>query len=428
MNRPIIEPDHEANGSPSVLFIDQSGQLGGAELSLLALAERYPGPCRVVLLADGPLRAKLETVGIQTMVCAMPSALARVDRGAGLTGALRRTPGSVGVIRRLARLAKSCDVVHANTQKAWVLGAVAARLARKPAVWHLRDILTADHFSRVNRTVAVRLANRLATRVIANSQATADAFVEAGGRPALTQVIWNGVAPPQASSPETTPADQVWRRAGADVPQDAPVVAVFGRLSPWKGQHVAIDAVANLPGVHLVLVGAPLFGEDDYAGQLRQQIDDAGLQDRVHMPGFCENVAELMRAADVVLHCSTAPEPFGRVLVEAMLCRRPVVAADAGGPREIMRDRYTGRLTRPSDAEHLAQTLRELLSSPDERRRLADAGYDDAMARFTLAPMVDAVTRTLTQAAARSTTEPRRAPVPPAMSAARSADSELAAR
>src|SRR5690606_35073539 len=185
-----------------------------------------------------------------------------------------------------------------------------------------------DHFGRLQRWAAVIAANLQVSRVIANSMATAEAFVAAGGDRDRVSVVYNGIDP---AAFERTSGDQE-RRLRHDLGLGrAPLVAAFGRLSPWKGQHVLIEALRLLPGVHALIVGAALYGEDAYAEDLQRRVKALDLADRVHLLGFRSDIPDLMRLASVVVHTSVAPEPFGRVLVEGMLAQRPVVASRAGG-------------------------------------------------------------------------------------------------
>ena len=170
------------------------------------------------------------------------------------------------------------------------------------------------------------------------------------------------------------------------------MVGVFSRLAPWKGQHVLIDALTAVPDVHALFVGDALFpGDETYAEQLRVQARRHGLTHRVHFLGFRDDIPTLMHAVDVVAHTSTAPEPFGRVIVEGMLAGRPVVATRAGGPTEIIQDDVNGKLVPPGDADQLANVLRAFLSDPATTTRLAERGRKDARARFSIDAMHESI-------------------------------------
>lgn len=373
---------------PRTLFLTHTAVLGGAERSLLDLATAWEGNRAVMLLADGPLRAGLEARGVPVVMGAL-GALGGIRRDAGAPGL-----GAFADIARLARdvaaAAKPMEVIHANSQKAFVVAAAAGLLARRPVVWHLRDILAPPHFSASNIRSAAMLANLRASAVIANSEATAAAFRAAGGHPELVQVVHNGIdaAPFDAVSD----ADAAVRRhaLGGD---GRFVIAACGRLSPWKGQHVAIEALALLPDAMLWIAGAALFGEDEYAASLPRRADELGVTERVRFLGERSDIPAIMRAADVVVHTAVDAEPFGRVVVEGMLARRPVVASDAGGVREILRvgsDR-TGWLVPPGDAASLSAAIEAVRTDDRNARAVGERAYVDAVSRFSVREMTDGV-------------------------------------
>ncbi len=165
------------------------------------------------------------------------------------------------------------------------------------------------------------------------------------------------------------------------------VVGHVGRLSPWKGQDVLIRALARVPDAVGVIVGDALFGEDDLARTLPELGASLGVADRLRFTGFRDDVIDVMRACDVVVHSSTSPEPFGRVIVEAMLAGVPVVAARAGGPCEIIDDGRTGWLTEPGNEVALAERISALVDDPSSGQAVARAAAADAAARFTMEAM-----------------------------------------
>jgi glycosyltransferase involved in cell wall biosynthesis len=382
---------------PRILFVNHGAVLGGGELSLLDIVRHVASRARVALLSPGPLQTRLQGEGVPTVLLSTSAAVLNTRRESSRLS-LAAVYGTARVAVRLARTVGPAELLYANSQKAFVVAALAARLRRRPLLWHLRDVLSPEHFSRRNIRIAVGLANRCATRVIANSAATAAAFVAAGGRQDKVVVIPSGVDPTPFRAPGQENVAEVRRTLGISDSARL-VVGLFGRVAPWKGQHVAIEAIARLEGATLLVVGAPLFGEVAYAEELATLVERLGMSGRVKLLGFRDDIPSLMRAVDVVVHTSLAPEPFGRVLVEAMLVERAVIAAEAGGAREIVRDGVTGLLVPPGRPDRLAEALRRLLEDPALRQAMGRRGRERAERHFTLGPTLTALDELITSAA-----------------------------
>lgn len=363
-----------------VLFVDQSGQCGGAELMLADLLRGLRGEVevRAVLFDEGPFADLLRKEGFAVEV--LPLKL-RTTKAAGKLTRLLDLP-LLGVLAlKLACRARGCDLIYANTPKAMVAGALAARLSGKRLVFHLHDILDATHFSPANVRLLVNLANKQAAAVIANSRATERAFVKAGGRAGLTTVVYNGFDLAGRPTP-----DRVSVRRELGWADEQPVAVIAGRIAEWKGQHVLIEALRQAPEWRACIVGDALFteGDQDYKRRLEEMAKDPELAGRVEFVGFVDDPARYYVAADAVVHCSTAPEPFGRVIVEGMLACRPVIATNHGGATEILQSGVTGWLVPPGDAGALAGMLEKLRNDKEEAQRIALEGQKDARKRFDL--------------------------------------------
>ena len=375
-----------------ILFLDQSGKLGGAELSLIDVIQPYRDSSRVCLLADGPFRHLLEQQQIPVQVLSTQPIQVRKD--SSIIQSLRSISSLVPLIAKVAKIAGKCDLIYANTQKALVVGALASLLSRRRLVYHLHDILCAGHFSRSNRRIAVTLANRFASLVIANSKATQAAFIEAGGRSAITEVVYNGFDPESYRLQEAG-IERLKQQLGLE---GKFVVGHFSRLSPWKGQHILLEALTHCCSeVTAILVGDALFGEEDYVAQLHKQVAELGLKERVRFLGFRSDVVPLMKACDLVAHTSTSPEPFGRVIVEAMLCGRLVVAAAAGGVLELVEPGKTGWLVTPGDALELADVITTCYQNPESAARMANHARLQASERFHLSAINQQIAQLLHQ-------------------------------
>lgn len=379
--------------SQRVLFVDQTAQLGGAELSLLDLVRIRKGGDKVVLFDEGPFAEGLRELDVDVEICPLSNRVASIRKESGIWSKMSALTGTIKIVRTVAAISRDYDLLYANTPKAFVIAALASVLARKPLVYHLRDILTASHFSKFNCKLIVTLANRFAGQVIANSQATADAFIAAGGKRSLIAVVHNGIdIAPYDSAIEFKTESRDRLRSELNI-ADGPCLAVFGRLSPWKGQHLAIEALKQVQGAQLLLVGEALFGENEYVAQLRQLAEHPAVKGRVYFLGFRRDVPELMQLADIVIHCSTAPEPFGRVIVEAMLSRRPIIASAAGGANEIVIHGETGWLTAIGSIDDLVSAIQMLLSQPGVAVNVADSGYESARQRFRIETKIEQINR-----------------------------------
>jgi len=375
-----------------ILFLDQSGKPGGAELCLLDIAKPYRDSCLVCLFADGPFKDLLQQQQIPVQVLTSQPLQVRKESSfiQGLSSLGQLAPLSAQVVKQ----ARAYDLIYANTQKALVVGGLASWFSRRPLVYHLHDILSTEHFSRTNLRLAVALANRFASLVIANSQASQAAFAAAGGRPELVHVVYNGFEPEFYQHHQFQPL-QIKQQLGLE---GKFLVGHFSRLAPWKGQHILLEALTHCPpDVTAILVGDALFGEQDYVQFLHQQVTTLGLEQRVQFLGFRSDVVPLMAACDLVAHTSTAAEPFGRVIVEAMLCGRPVVAAQAGGAVELVETGKTGWLVPPGDTLQLVAAIATCRQQPDLAQSIAHQAQIAASKRFQLATINQQIAQLLGQ-------------------------------
>ncbi|HEY7691785.1 MAG TPA: glycosyltransferase family 4 protein [Gaiellaceae bacterium] len=357
-----------------VAFLGHSAKLSGAELSLVELVAAFEDVEPLVVLAeDGPLVERLEQGGAMVDVLPLGREVRDMRRESLRPTGARLLLAGASTATYSARLARRLralrvDLVHANTLKALLYGAAAAKLTRTPLVWHAHDRISEDYLP----PAAVRLvrhAARNATRgVIANSKATLETI--------------GPLNHPTAIVPEPVRVDafRIRRRRS---PKEPFTVAMVGRIAPWKGQDVFLRAFASAfpDGEERgVVVGAPLFGEEEYERSLRELVAQLGLGDRIELLGFSDDVAAELASVDALVHASVIPEPFGRVIVEGMAAGLPVVAAADGGPTEIVTDGVDGLLYPPGDIAALAGNLRRLAGDPEVADRLGRAATERARA------------------------------------------------
>ena len=175
------------------------------------------------------------------------------------------------------------------------------------------------------------------------------------------------------------PRDHAMRERLTGGRPDDLLVLYVGRLSPEKRLDLVRDPLFSVPGVRLAMVGGGPSQEP-----LRRHFRDTP----THFPGFMrgEELVRAYRAADVFLFPSTT-ETFGLVALEAMACGVPVIAADAGGVRDIIRDGETGLLFDPERPAEIGAMVRRLKESSELQRGLAERGLHHARSRSWQATM-----------------------------------------
>lgn len=363
------------------LFVAHTAAPSGAELAAVRLAcalrdlpaddaEVVPA---VVFTESGPMVAAARARGIETAV--LPGAFD--SRAMTIEGRSLRSlaAGCVGLARlgwALGAHARgNADMLIAESTKALLMGAVAAPRARIPLIWHVHDRIDADYFGRP-LAAAIRLLGRaVASGYLANSRATLSTLLT-WRIPAL--VAYPGIEPqPRQAQP----------RQAQRAPEHT-VVTMVGRLTPWKGQHVLLRALAALPTrpAAVYLVGGAHFGEESYRDELLALAAEFDLP--VTFTGHVDDPRPYLLRADIAVHCSTLPEPFGQVVVEAMAAGCAVIAARPGGPTEILDPEVHGVLVDADNRDQLATALTRLIGDPDLRTRLAEAGRIRA-SRFEIA-------------------------------------------
>lgn len=307
------------------------------------------------------------------------------ERPRGLRGAARfaflDAPATIGQLARLVRYARreGITAVHATEKAREALFAwTVARLSGAAVVIHLHVKVEA-WFSAPTKWVM-----RRAECLLAISEFVAGSAVATGYDADRVRVALNALAPQDGdeSFDGDRPTAAAAVRAELGVEPPTAIVSIVARMNPWKGHAQLFEAVASLPGrgdgVVVVVAGV----DDGSESELRAEVVDLGLADRVRFIGFDPNVRRIMLASDVYAMPSFE-EPFGLVYLEAMAAGTPVVALRTGGTPEVVVDGVTGLLSEPGDAAALAANLGRLLGDRDLAGRMGAAGRERVAAHFT---------------------------------------------
>lgn len=364
--------------SPVILQVLPSLVTGGVERGTIEITQAVAEADGVALVASagGPLVRFVERAG-----------------GRHFTLPLK-AKGPFSIWRNAARLtelirAEKVVLVHARSRgPAW-----SAWLACQRTGAHF---VTTYHGAYSEDLPFKRRYNAVMARgeiVIAASRFIAGLVAERHGiDPARIRVIPRGVDP-AVFDPAAVGPDRIarlvrdWR-----LPDGMPTVVLPGRLTSWKGQRVLLDAMALMArkDVCCVLVGSDQ-GRHRYSTSLMQQAERLGIAARLRLVGQCEDMPAALMLSDVVVHASTQPEAFGRVVIEAQAMGRPVVAANLGGPVETVDHGVTGWRVKPGDPTALAAAIEHALGlGTEERRALGDRARAAVLRNSTVRAMRDA--------------------------------------
>jgi glycosyltransferase involved in cell wall biosynthesis len=372
---------HQRLAGATVLQVTPALDAGGVEQTTLDVAEAVVGAGGQALVASAGGRLEEELARRGGRLLRLP-----VDSKNPLTVWLNG-----GRIAALIREQK-VDLVHVRSRAPAFSALKAAQQTGVPVVTTYHGVYNA-------KSPLKRWYNGVMTRgdlTIANSEFTRHHLIaEHGVDPAKVIAIPRGIDlrrfNPEAVAQERVAA--VRRHWGIGEGETRPILLLAGRLTRWKGQGLAIDALARLKarGCDAILV---LAGDDqgrsDYTAELKAQADAAGLGEATRFPGHETDMPAAYLAADLALSASLDPEAFGRTAVEPMAMRRPVLAAAHGATTETVLDGQTGWLVKPGDAESWATALAEALDGgPDLWAMMGHTGRLRVEALYTLDRMTE---------------------------------------
>jgi len=352
---------------PGILLVGDQLNLGGTEGQFAEVAcglDQSHWDVHVTCLrAVGPLRARIEAAGIPVWSC---------GRGSF------KSPRFALAVWQLARYLRThrIGVLHAFDFYSNILGVLAGRLARVPAVIASQREL-GDLRSPLQRR-AYRGAMRLADYVLVNTAVVGDALVRDGVvAPARVATIPNGV-----DTARFSPAAAVRRSRHV-------TVGALGCLRAEKGFEHLVQAVA-LVREHDPRVRLAIWGDGPCRDDLARSIAGAGLGEAARLLGPTLQPETALRAMDIFTLTSVS-EACSNALLEAMATGVPIVATRVGGNTALVEDEVSGLLVPPGDPSAVAKAIIRLVEDPGFGARLGTAAREVACTRFSRERMLSRI-------------------------------------
>jgi glycosyltransferase involved in cell wall biosynthesis len=376
-----------------VLFVDHVNRiLGGAEINLIELLARISRSERWVAACACPCGSNLSAALAEVPIAQWDYGFAPPLNRLRLVGQRFSARASMQGLAALRSARQRLQTILAEfrpsacvscTNKDHFCVSWACRRARIPSIWWLNDVISSDFFPWPMRVSLRWWARQTAARVIVVSNYARDKLVRSGWPPRLVATIHNGLPLERYAR---CPPGQLRRLLG--LAAEEPLIGMMGRLAPWKGPdfflRLAQAWIQEAPQGHFVLIGQAFNEDQEYAAGLRRFVTDQGLAARVHFVPFQSEVNAALSDLEVFIHTSIKPEPFGRVIIEAMAVGLPVIAARAGGVPEIVNDGVNGLLAEPGNLPQYLAQLRRLLGSASLRKQLSQAAQQSVGEKFSL--------------------------------------------
>ncbi|MBE9575747.1 glycosyltransferase family 4 protein [Flavobacterium proteolyticum] len=367
----------------NVLIVNQSAELYGADKAILELINNFPenyAPI-VVLHEEGPLKQLLEKKGIQVIY----SSVIKVKRGILKPSFFIKLPFEIiksffSIKRQLK--GKKIHLIHSNATSVFI-GAFYSFFFRIPHLWHVHEII--EKPKRI-ALIYPKIIHFFSDKVIFNSIATSNHFTSIYPKiKSKSNIIYNGQERNINKIDEVEIA-KIKSSISSEI-KNKVLIGLIGRISQIKGQDLMLDAFVILQkkhsDIHLVFIGSAVKGKEEYLDRILKKIEENSLQSKVSFVDFQENIWPYYDIIDITVVPSTEKESFGLVATEAMLSKKPVIAANHGGLVEIVKDHETGLLFEANNAKDLVEKISLLLENPELIKIYGENGFKRVNENFS---------------------------------------------
>lgn len=259
-------------------------------------------------------------------------------------------PNLINIIKFIKK--HKIDLIHVNNYPSVTDWLIISKFFKIKIVSHLRGFYYTSNFN--------KMLVKYYDRVISTSKWVADQIKEQKIAYKNVVLIYNGIDVDtfQINKRSCENILKEW-----NIPENTPVIGVIGNIRKWKGQHVAIEAtkllVDKYNNIRCILVGSISNSNEDteYYEYLKELVTKYNIKENIMFAGFRNDIFDVISNFNILVHTSVLPEPFGRVILEGMILRKPVIATNQGGPLEIIQNGVSGILIPPEDPKSLADNI-----------------------------------------------------------------------
>jgi len=362
-----------------IMMLHGSSDLYGASKIFLLTAEILSNngvSVLVILSEDGPLADELKKLGIRVELVRLGIIRRKYFNINGLFNRLKVTFEAYKTLGALAEKEKITHV-YSNTAAVWV-GALLSRMKGYFHIWHLHEIIAQPKFFAVWMGKLVQYNSH---KVIVVSEAVKKHWGRHVSANKL-HLVYNGI--------DYNPylCKSVNLREELNIPKEAMIIGMIGRVNSWKGQEYFLEISEELNkkflNLYFLLVGDAFPGEEHLFEGLEQRILENKFRDRIFNLGFRKDISHVLATMDIFILPSTLPDPFPTVILEAMAAKKPVVATAQGGALEMIDHGETGYHIPLNEAPEAAVIIGELINNKGQINKVGEEARKSVIENFSL--------------------------------------------
>lgn len=357
-----------------ILFVSNDSLLYGSSKSMinliLELKKLYNYDISVILPKKGDLEKELKSRKIEYKIFRYYSWIHPKDENKKIVYFIKKILTLLSVVPLAMWMKKeNIDIVHSNNSAVYI-GALAAKIAKKRHVWHIREFVEEDHnFVFFNKNKTLKMFND-SNDIIYISKAIENKYKNAIIEP-KTHLIYNGI-----------PIEEYKNDYIPDV-TDYYKIIIVGAISKTKGHLDAIKAIQELKKRNLTNIKLLIAGDGVCKKEYEKYVIENKLQDNIEFLGFVNNLSNIRKQTNISLVCSKN-EAFGRVTIESMCAKNLVIGSNTGGTIELVQDKKTGFLYSEGDYIDLADKIEYAINNWKKCKKIVENAYNYAINNFTI--------------------------------------------
>ncbi|OSY87022.1 hypothetical protein WH52_13230 [Tenacibaculum holothuriorum] len=369
----------------NILFIHQSADLYGSDKTLLFLVESIRDTIKPIVVVPevGPLTEELKKRNIEVHV--LP--VIKVSRKLFTSFDIIKLPFQILKAQRILRKKigdRKIDIIHSNTLAVF-LGALYSKRYKIKHIWHVHEIIKSPI---IIAKIYPYILKRYSDFIVFNSKASAEhIFSYIPKLKKKSQIIYNGLDRSISFSSKEE-QEQIRKNLFKTINESSIIIGLIGRINKHKGQKLLLNAFEELKkqhdNIYLLFIGSTIKTQTFLLDELQNEIKIKNLENHVTTIDFQKQLWPFYDCIDIVLVPTTDPEPFGLVAVEGMLSKKPVIAANHGGLKEIVVNKKTGLLFKPNNISALKASIESLITAKDLIKLYGEEGEKRAKTEFSL--------------------------------------------